>query len=121
MYYYRILFLLVPYIIKDKTTLFYAKYGEGVKFKCLVSKYYTRSYKWLHNGQELKSDYKNLKIKSYKFLRIKKVKTKDAGWYTCSVRNDIGRREITYQLEVEGKSTKISVDKCERGCTMSFR
>ena len=98
-----LIIFIVPHISKARKSYIRAFEGESVRLKCLVSRHYTRTYKWFHDALEINAEYKGVKIREYKFLRIKSVEIDDSGFYTCSVANDIGIQEITYHLQVKGK------------------
>ena len=92
-----------PYIRRLKATHKTAEFGEDVKFKCAVSPFFTNTYKWYFNGKEINdTDKERYKIKTFKFLRLWRSTVTDSGLYTCSVTNDIGRKELTYYLNVKG-------------------
>ena len=70
--------------------------------RCVVSLHYTLEYSWLYNGKVLeKSD--KYKIREAKFMRIRNVEKKDAGVYTCLVRNKFGISRRNYTLSVIGE------------------
>ena len=77
--------------------------GENAKFKCIVSGEFNVTWRWLHQSKSLKETTR-VKMRDYNFLKIRKVKKKDAGYYVCSVTNKFGTTEIVYRLKVRGES-----------------
>ena len=81
------------------------KVNSPVRFKCVVSKYFTKSYKWLKDGKEITStDFQDTryKVKKYQFFKIRRVTARDSRTYTCSVSNAMGTHEVIYFLDVLG-------------------
>ena len=75
--------------------------GEIVKFRCLVSKHVTQSYKWYFNDRNISNDI-SFKIKPFQFIKIK-AHGNHSGSYVCVVRNQYGINNVTYYLTVKGK------------------
>ena len=92
---------LEPHIITRKTDLVIEE-GGNAKFKCIVSKKYTKSWKWMRGAQILKSD-NRIRLRDHVFLKIKGVTKNDSGMYFCHVTNRFGIQEMQYTLTVTGK------------------
>jgi hypothetical protein len=93
------------------------KVNSPVRFKCVVSKYFTKSYKWLFRGKEITAqDLQDTryKIKKYQFFKIRRVMAKDSGYYTCSVSNAMGTNEVNYFLDVLVRGNETSVPRLVR-------
>lgn len=104
---FRVPPITVPSIVALPSHVITAKVDAAIRLKCGVSKSFTSSYKWLLNGKEITSkdlEDTRYKIKNYQFFKIRRVLVKDSGYYTCSVSNKVGTREVTYFLDVKGQA-----------------
>lgn len=95
-----------PHIfVKTKKRDLTIEEGATAKFKCIVSKHYTDSWKWMHETSVLKET-NRMRIRFYTFLKIRDVSKKDEGIYICSVTNRFGTSEEIFTLTVKDKKTK---------------
>ena len=77
--------------------------GKDVKLGCQVKDKDVSTY-WLKNNQTLHpSDHQRMRLKTNKYLKIKRAEKADAGLYTCVAVNDCGKNTYTRELHVESK------------------
>ena len=81
--------------------------GEDVKLTCQIRTVGQTSkprYYWLKDNQTLSpSSHQRLRLKLYRYLKIKRAKKEDAGFYTCVAVNDCGKNPFTMHLFVGSK------------------
>ena len=81
--------------------------GEDVKLTCQIRTANQTSkprYYWLKDNQTLSpSSHQRLRLKLYRYLKIKRAKKEDAGFYTCVAVNDCGENPFTMHLFVGSK------------------
>ena len=77
--------------------------GKNKRLPCwikIIDPNQTLKYYWLKDNQTLRGGHQRTVINRY--LRIRKAKKEDAGFYTCVVVNDCGKSNLTIQLIVKG-------------------
>ncbi|XP_027058170.1 fibroblast growth factor receptor-like 1 [Pocillopora damicornis] len=78
--------------------------GEDVKLTCQIRTVGQTSkprYYWLKDNQTLSpSSHQRLRLKVYRYLKIKRAKKEDTGFYTCVAVNDCGKNPFTMHLFV---------------------
>ena len=81
--------------------------GEDVKLTCQIRTVGQTSkprYYWLKDNQTLSpSSHNRLRLKLYRYLKIKRAKKEDTGFYTCVAVNDCGKNHFTMHLFVRSK------------------
>ena len=81
--------------------------GKDVKLTCQIRTAGQTSkprYYWLKDNQTLSpSSHQRLRLKLYRYLKIKRAKKEDAGFYTCVAVNDCGKNPFTMHLFVGSK------------------
>ena len=61
------------------------------------------TYTWYKNGKIIKTaEKKRMRVKLWRYLKIKKVLKEDAGKYMCEARNKVGKINATIILHVQG-------------------
>ena len=77
--------------------------GEDVRLACQVKENGAIT-TWLKNNKTISpSDRQRMRRRLNKYLKIKRVRKDDAGFYTCVAENDCGRNIYTVQLFVGSK------------------
>ncbi|XP_066015526.1 fibroblast growth factor receptor-like 1 isoform X2 [Pocillopora verrucosa] len=78
--------------------------GKDVKLTCQIRTVGQTSqprYYWLKDNQTLSpSNHHRMRLKLYRYLKIKRAKKEDAGFYTCVAINDCGENSFTMHLFV---------------------
>ena len=81
--------------------------GKDVKLTCQIRTAGQTSkprYYWLKDNQTLSpSSHHRLRLKLYRYLKIKRAKKEDTGFYTCVAVNDCGKNHFTMHLFVRSK------------------
>ncbi|XP_022806014.1 fibroblast growth factor receptor 1-A-like [Stylophora pistillata] len=97
----------VPYIREkrgDEAKVIKVNSGKDVKLNCQIEyicHFLNPEYYWLKDNQILTpSDHQRMRLRPYRYLKIRQVKKEDAGFYTCVAVNDCGKNRYTMQLIV---------------------
>ena len=100
----------VPYIREKKRNeikVIEVTSGEDVKLTCQIRTVGQTSkprYYWLKDNQTLSpSSHQRLRLKLYRYLKIKRAKKEDTGFYTCVAVNECGKNPFTMHLVVGSK------------------
>ena len=94
--------------IRNKGNITLVTEGEDARLTCLVSEKGTSGNKpivfWEKNNDTLQpASHNRMRIKPYRYLKIKRVTKEDAGFYTCVAENSCGRKALTWRLFIESK------------------
>lgn len=92
--------------IRNKGNITLVPEGEDARLICLVNEKGTSGNKpivfWEKNNDTLQpASHNRMRIKPYKYLKIKRVTKEDAGFYTCVAENNCGRKTLTWRLVIE--------------------
>ncbi|XP_011705984.1 PREDICTED: uncharacterized protein LOC105461199 isoform X2 [Wasmannia auropunctata] len=75
--------------------------GTDVVLEGIIDGFPQPTILWSKNGQDLKDNIKTSYVHNHVKLELKNVNVKDAGRYTCTVSNDVGRASSTADLVVK--------------------
>ena len=94
--------------IRTKGNITLVPEGEDARLICSVNDKGTSGNKpivfWEKNNDTLQpASHNRMRIKPYRYLKIKRVSKEDAGFYTCVAENSCGRKAITWRLVIESK------------------
>ncbi|XP_022806017.1 fibroblast growth factor receptor-like 1 isoform X1 [Stylophora pistillata] len=106
----------VPYIREksgNKARVIKVNSERDVKLMCQIRSTVQipePGYYWLKDNQTLTpSDHQGMRLRPYRYLKIRRVKKEDAGFYTCVVVNDCGKNRYTMQLFVGARRLKEKI------------
>lgn len=81
--------------------------GKDIKLTCQIrtaDQNSKLSYYWLRDNETLiTSNHQRMRLKLYRYLKVKRAQKEDAGFYTCVAVNDCGKNRFTMQLFVGSK------------------